>query len=121
MINGHQAKALFDIGTMGDNLISGKFVSTNRIVTENLKVLISLKMAVKGSRSTINYRKKPFIQIGSESGEITEALVSSLKQYDIFLGMPYVNCQQAVIDCRKVTIIFPKTEYVLPCQRGIQV
>src|SRR3978361_1223819 len=26
MVNGHQAKALFDTGTMGDNLISGKFV-----------------------------------------------------------------------------------------------
>jgi hypothetical protein len=54
MVNGHQAKALFDIGTMEDYLISGKFVSINRIATESLEVPISLKMVVKGSRSTIN-------------------------------------------------------------------
>jgi hypothetical protein len=41
MVNGHPVKALFDIGTMGDNLIFGKFVSTHRIVTENLQVTIS--------------------------------------------------------------------------------
>jgi hypothetical protein len=70
MVNGDQAKALFDTGTMGDNLISGKFVSINRIATENLKVPISLKMVVKGSRSTINYKVKPVIQIGPKSGEL---------------------------------------------------
>jgi hypothetical protein len=120
MVNAHQAKALFDIGTMGDNCISGKFVSRNRIATENFEVPFSLKMAVKGSRSTINYKVKPVIQIGTESGEITEALVSSLKNYDIFLGMLYLNRHQAVIDCGKATIMFSKTGYVLQCQRGIQ-
>jgi hypothetical protein len=64
---------------MGDNLISGKFVSTNRIVTENLEVPISLKMVVKGSRSTINYKVKPVIQISTELVEITEVLVASLE------------------------------------------
>jgi hypothetical protein len=77
-------------------------------------------MAVKGSRSTINYRAKPVIKVGSESGKITEVLVSFLKNYDIFLGMPYLNCHQAVIDCGKATIMFPKTKYVLQCKRGIQ-
>ena len=33
IVNGHKAKALFDTGTMGDNLISGKFVSTFQIPT----------------------------------------------------------------------------------------
>jgi hypothetical protein len=121
MVNGHQVKALFNTGTMGDNLISGKFVSTKRITTENLQVPISPKITVKGSRFTINYKGKPVIQIGSESGEITEALVSSLKNYDIFLEMLYLNCHQVVINCRKATITFPKTRYLLQCQRGIQV
>jgi hypothetical protein len=49
MVNGNQVKALYFMNTMGNYLISGKFVSTNQIVTENLKVLISLKMADKGS------------------------------------------------------------------------
>jgi hypothetical protein len=115
MVNGHQAKALFDIGTMKENLISGKFVSTNRIATENLKVSISMKMAVKGSRFTINYKVEPVIQIGTKSGEITEALVSSLENYYIFLGTLYLNHHQAVIDCGKVTVIFPRTGYALHC------
>jgi hypothetical protein len=61
IVNGQQVKALFNTGTMGDNLISRKFVSTNRMTTENLEVPICLKMAVKGSRSTINYKVKPVI------------------------------------------------------------
>jgi hypothetical protein len=47
IVHEHQVKALFNTGTMGDNHILGKFVSTNQITTENFKVLISLKMAVK--------------------------------------------------------------------------
>jgi hypothetical protein len=46
MVNGYQVKALFNTSTTGDNLIYGKFVSTNRIASKNLKVPISLKMAV---------------------------------------------------------------------------
>ena len=45
-VNGHKAKALFDTGTMGDNLISGKFLSTFQIPTQDLNIPISLKMAV---------------------------------------------------------------------------
>ena len=73
-VNGHKAKALFDTGTMGDNLISGKFVSTFQIPTQDLDTPISLKMAVKGSRSTINYKAQPLIQVGDETGDTTDAL-----------------------------------------------
>src|ERR1700712_624384 len=61
-VNGHKAKALFDTGTMGDNLISGKFVSTFQIPTKDLDTPISLNMALKGSCSTINYKSQPVIQ-----------------------------------------------------------
>jgi hypothetical protein len=91
MVHGHQVKALFNTGTMGDKLILEKFVSTNWIATKNLEVSISLKMAVKGSRSTINYRVKSVIQISLALGKITETLISSLENYDIFLEMPYLN------------------------------
>jgi hypothetical protein len=69
---------------MGDNLTSGKFVSINRIVTKNLEVPIYLKMAVTGSRSIINYKAKPVPQISIEVGKITNALASSLENYNIF-------------------------------------
>jgi hypothetical protein len=84
IVNGHQVKALFNTGTIGENFTSAKFVSTNRIAIKNLKVPISLKMVVKGSRSTINYKATPVIWVGTELGEITEALVSSLENYEIF-------------------------------------
>ena len=118
MVNGHQAKALFDTGTMGDNLISGKIVSTHRLATENLETPIALKMAVNGSKSTINYSAKPVVQIGPAPGEITKALVSSLENYDIFLEMPYLNKHKAIIDCGNATIRFPEKGYNLQCKKG---
>jgi hypothetical protein len=85
IIHEHQAKAPFDVGIMGDIHISGKFVSSNQIATENLDIPIFGRMAVKGSRSrsTINYRAKPVIQVGSDPGRITKALVSPLENNKI--------------------------------------
>ena len=60
---------------MGDNLISGKFVSTFQIPTQVLDTPIGLKMAVKGSRSTINYKSQSLIQVGDKTGDTTDALV----------------------------------------------
>jgi len=103
---------------MGDNLISAKFVSTYNIPTKNLDTPINLKMAVKGSRSTINYKSKPVIQIGKESGDITDALVCSLDNYDIFLGMPYLAAHNAIIDCGKAIITFPEKNVTLSCKKA---
>jgi hypothetical protein len=63
---------------------------------------------------------KPVKQLGSEPGKITELSVSSFANYGLLLGMPYLNCEQAVIDSAKATIMYRKTGYVLQCQRGIQ-
>ena len=43
-LNEHKAKALFDTGTMGDKLISGKLVSTFKIPTKNFDTPIGLKI-----------------------------------------------------------------------------
>ena len=80
-VNGHKVKALFDTGTMVDNLISGKFVSTFQIPTQDLDTPIRLKSAVKGSHSTINYKSQPLIQVGDETSDTTDALVCSLDNY----------------------------------------
>ena len=93
---------------MGDNLISGKFVSTFQLPTQDLNTPISLKMAVKGSRSTINYKAQPLIQVGDETGDNTDALVCSLDNYHIVLGMPYLTAHNAIIDCGNAIISFPK-------------
>jgi len=117
-VNGHKTKALFDTGTMGDNLISGKFVSTFQIPTKDLNTPISLKMAVKASRSTINYKSQPVIQVGDETGDITDALVCSLDNYDIFLGMSYLTTHKAIIDCGSSIISFRKKGITLTCRKG---
>jgi hypothetical protein len=59
-------------------------------------------------------------QIDPELGDIIEVLVSSLEDYNILLIIAYLNCYQAVIDYRKINIMFPKIGYVLQCQSGFQ-
>ena len=108
IVNGHKAKALFHTGTMGDNPISGKFVSTFQIPTQDLDTHISLKMAVKASSSTINYKLQPLIQVGNKTGDNTDALVGSIDNYHIFLGMLYLTAHNAIIDCGNAIITFPK-------------
>src|ERR1700742_3470287 len=99
---------LFDTGTMGDNLISGKFVSTFQISTQDLDTPISLKIAVKGSRSTINYKCQPLIQMENEIGDKTDAPVCSLDNYDIFLVMLFLTTNNAIIDWGNAIISFPE-------------
>ena len=66
-VNGDKAKTLFDTGTMRDNLVSGKLGSTFQIPTKDLDTTISLKVAVKGWRSTINSKSQPVIEVGDEN------------------------------------------------------
>ena len=117
-VNGHKANALFDTRTMGDNLISGQFVSTFQIPTQDLDTPISLKMAVKGFRSTINYKSQPLILVGDETGYTTDALVCSLDNYDIFLGMPYLSAHNAIIDCGNAIITFLKKGVTFTCKKA---
>jgi len=75
-------------------------------------------MAVNGSHSTINYKSQPVIQVGDETGDITNALVCSLDNYDIFLGMLYLTTHNAIIDCGNSIISFPKKGITLSCRKG---
>ena len=102
-------KALFDTGTMRDNLISGKFVSSFQIATQDLDTPISLKMAVKGSHSTINYKCQPLIQMENKTDNKTDALVCSLDNYDILLGMLFLTANNAIIDYGNNYHLLPKT------------
>jgi len=103
---------------MRDNLISAKFVSTFQIPTKDLDTPISLKMAGKRSRSTINYKSQPIIQVGDETGDITDTLVCSLDNYDISLGMPYLTTHNGRIDFGNSIISFPKKGITLTCRKG---
>ena len=117
-VNRYKAKALFDTGTRGDNLISGKFVTTFKTPTQDLDTSISLKVAVKGSHSTINYKCQSLIQMENETGDKTDALVCSLDNYDIFLGMPFLTANKAIIDCRNAIISFPEKGITLTWKKA---
>ena len=54
-IKGKPARALADTGTIGGALISNKFVTTHNIPYTARKNPVTLKRAVKGSRSTCNF------------------------------------------------------------------
>ena len=75
-------------------------------------------MAVKGSRAKIYYKSQPLIQVGDETGDTTDALVCSIENYDIFLGMPYLTTYSAIIDCGNAIITFPKKGVTLTCKRA---
>jgi len=63
-INDKPARTLADTGTIGGTLISNKFVTTHNIPYTARKNPVTLKMAVKGSRSTSNFSVDVMIQLG---------------------------------------------------------
>ena len=56
------------------------------------------------------------ILVGDETGDTTDALVCSLDNYDIFLGMPYLTAYNPIIDCGNAIITFPKKGVTLTCK-----
>ena len=78
-------------------------------------------MAVKGSHSTINYKCQPLIQMENETGDKTDALVCSLDNYDIFLGMPFLTANNTIIDCGNAIISFPEKGITLTCKEANKV
>jgi len=63
-INGKPARAVADTGTSGGAMISNKFVATHNIPYIARKNTSTVKMAVKGSRSTSNFSVEVMIQLG---------------------------------------------------------
>ena len=103
---------------MGDNLISERFVSAFQDPTQDLDTPISLKMAVKEFRSAINYKSQPVTLVADVTSDTTDALVLSLDNYDIFLGMLYLTATSAIIDCENAIITYPKKGVILPCKKA---
>jgi len=75
-------------------------------------------MALKRSRSTINYKSQPLMQVGDETSDITDALVCSLYNHDLFLGMPCLTTHNTIIDYKTSILSFPKKGIILTCRRG---
>jgi len=107
-INGHQARVLFDTGTIGTDLLSNRFITTHNIPYESLTKPRTLKMAVKGSRSSANHKCNVSLEIGTHKFTPAAMMVTTLDTYDALIGFNFLHQNGAVIDCGKNSIYFPK-------------
>jgi len=114
-INGKPARALGDTGTIGGTLIFNKFVTTHRIPYTASKNLVTLKMAVKGSRSTSNFSVEVIIQLAKMRVDKVPMLVTPVSHYDTLISMDDLIQLGAFIDCQKNSIYFSMYEVRVTC------
>jgi len=114
-INGKPARALADTGTIGGTLISNKFVTTHNIPYTARKNRITLKMAVKGSRSTSSSSVAVMIPLGKLRVDKVPMLVTPVSDYDIHISMDDLIRLGAIIDCQKNSIYFSKYKVRVTC------
>ena len=113
-INGKPARALPDRGTIGGSLISNKLVTTHNIPYIARKNPVTLKMAVKGSRSTSNFSVEVMIRLGKMKVDKVPMLVTPVSDYDMLIGMDLIRLG-AVIDCQKNSIYFSMYKVRVTC------
>jgi len=114
-INGKPARAIADTGTIGGTLISNKFLTRHNLPYTARKNPVTLKMAVKGSRSTSNISVEVMIQLGKMRVDKVPMLVTPVLDYDILIRMDDLIRLGAVIDCQKNSIYFSKYKVRVTC------
>jgi len=70
-INGHNARVLFDTGTIGEAILSAAFVISHGVETKALGGELQILIAMKGSQSTSSKQCVVDIEIGKMVPEIT--------------------------------------------------
>src|SRR6195952_2474061 len=108
LIKGKQAKVLFDTGTIGANLIRPAFVTTHGIPCTPMKEPTKILMAMKVSRSESHKECIVNLSVGKLQTTGNKILVGNLVKYDALIGMPFLKQQEAIIECGRLTIDFPK-------------
>jgi len=98
-INAKPSRALPDSGTIGSTLISNKFVTTHNIPYTARKNPVTLKMAVKGSRSTSNFSVEVMIRQDKMKVDKVPMLITPVSDYDILISMDDLIRLGVVIDC----------------------
>jgi len=114
-INGKEAKALFDRGTIGASLISAALVTTQGIPSIEMKEPTKILMAIKGSRSESNKECTVDLAVGKLHTKGNNMLVRNLAKYDALIGMPFLKQQGAIIECGGLAIDFPKSGIRINC------
>jgi hypothetical protein len=108
LLNGKEARVLFDTGTIGANIISTHFVTTHGVPCTDMQTPTKIHMAMKGSRSESQKECQVEVSVGKMKVPNTKMIVGSLAKYDALIGMPFLTQQGATIVCGNLTIDFPK-------------
>jgi hypothetical protein len=102
-INGSPARALIDLGSLGD-FISSTLVDQLKIKRHLLDKAIGLQIAVQGSRSKIN--STVHAQLTYQSINETRQLdVANLNDYDVILRTPWIYQHQVCIGLNPSSIL----------------
>jgi len=114
-INGKEGKVLFNTRTIGANLISAAFVTTDGIPCIELKEPTKILMAMKGSRSESIKECTVNITVGKVQTKGNKMLGGNLARYDALIGMPFLKQQGAIIEGGGLAIDFPKFGIRINC------
>jgi len=120
-INGKPARALADTGTIGGTLISNTFVTTHNIPYTARKNPVTIKMAVKGLRSTSNFSVEVMIQRGKMRVDKVPMLVTPVSDYDMLISMEDLIRVGTFLDYQKNSIYFSKYKVRVTCYRKCSV
>ena len=114
-IHGKEARVLFDTGTIGANLKSAAFVTTNGIPCTAMKEPTKILMAMKGSRSESYKECTVDLAVDKLQTKGNKILVGNLAKYDALIGMPFLKQHGAIIECGGLAIDFPKYGIRINC------
>jgi len=116
-INGHNARVLFDTGTIGENILSAAFVTTHGLETKVLEGELWILMAMKGSQSTSSKQCVVNIESGKMRTRNNRMIVGNLAKYEALIGMEFLSRNPATMECGNSTIRFPKHKVKVNCTR----
>jgi len=97
LINGKEAKVLFDTGTMEANLISAALVTTQGIPCIKMKEPTKILMIMKGAPSESHQEWTVDLAVGKRKTQGSTMLVGYLAKYDALIGMQFLKEQGAII------------------------
>lgn len=115
-INGREARALFDTGTTGVNLISVNFVETHRLPTKRIDTPLKIMLAAKGSHTSSSATIDFQIEIAPGREVSLTAHITPIHRYDIILGMPFMSEHKAILDVSNSQVRFLKWNYTVSCK-----
>jgi len=96
-INSHNARVLFDTGTIGEDILSAAFVTTYGVETKALEGELRILMAMKGSQSTSSKQCVVDIEIEKMRTRNNRIIVGNLTKYDAMIRMEFLLRNQATI------------------------